>query len=113
MSGGHTWVFPNHRHAHKPISENDILFLIYRAGGKGRHSGHGARAAFASIMNRRHPKERHVIDLCLAHKAFEDIEAAYMRDDLMERRRELIQEYADILLAGFPPVSDLLLGPRH
>ena len=39
MSGGHTWVFPNHRHAHKPISENDILLLDLPGGWQGQTLG--------------------------------------------------------------------------
>lgn len=113
VTGEGSFVFPSVRNDTKPISENDILFLIYRAGGKGIHSGHGARAAFSSIMNKRHTRERHVIDLCLAHSPFEEVEEAYMRDGLVDRRREIMQEYADLLTAGLVPPADLLNGPRH
>lgn len=113
LNGTNPLVFPSPENPRQRLSTNAILFLIYRAGGKGNHSAHGSRASFSSIMNGRQPLLRHVIDICLAHKPYGDIEAAYNRDGLVPLRRPIMQEWADLLLEGFPPAADLLRGPRH
>ena len=38
---------------------------------------------------------------------------AYMRASFLARRRELLTEWADLLLAGMPPAENLILGPRR
>jgi integrase len=67
LTGRGPFVFPNDRHAHKPMSENAIGYLLNRAGYYQKHVPHGWRSAFSSIMNERHPVDRHIIDLALAH----------------------------------------------
>jgi hypothetical protein len=59
-------------------------------------------------MNEAHRLDRHVIDPMLAHAPQDKTEAAYNRAMHMERRRQLAQIWADVLLeAG----SDLGSGP--
>lgn len=105
--------FPNARWARRPMSENAIGYLLNRAGFAGRHVPHGFRAAFSSIMNERWPADRAVIDLMLAHAPKDKVEGAYNRAQHMERRREIAQSWADILLEGAAPLRDLLSGPRR
>jgi integrase len=105
-------LFPSSRHAHRPMSENALGYLLNRAGYHGQHVPHGFRAAFSSIMNERFPADRVVIDLMLAHVQ-KGVEAAYNRAVHMDRRRALAQEWADLLLAAAMPVEDLLTLPRR
>jgi hypothetical protein len=58
------------------------------------------------------PGDRAVIDLMLAHKP-SGVEAIYNRAAFMPRRRELAQEWAELLLEGLAPSSSLLEGLRH
>jgi len=51
LTGGGPLVFPSNRHAHRPMSENAIGYLLNRAGYHGHHVPHGFRAAFSTIMN--------------------------------------------------------------
>jgi integrase len=44
LTGGGKFVFPSTRHAHKPMSENAIGYLLNRAGYHGRHVPHGFRS---------------------------------------------------------------------
>jgi hypothetical protein len=39
-------------------------------------------------------------------------EGAYNRAEFLDRRRELAQEWADLILVGARPARDLLVGPR-
>ena len=74
-------------------------YLLNRAGYHSRHVPHGWRATFSTIMNERHRDDRHIIDLILAHAPKDKTEAAYNRAAHIGRRRELLQQWADLLLA--------------
>jgi integrase len=94
-------LFPNRCDRRRPMSKNALGDLYGRAGLRGRHVPHGWRAAFSTIMNERHREDRGVIDLALAHAPKDKVEAAYNRAEHLERRAELLQEWADMLLS--PP----------
>lgn len=113
LTGQGPMVFPNARWAHKPMSENAMSFLLKRAGFFGVHVPHGFRSSFSSIMNERRPEYRSIIDQMLAHASRNDVEAAYNRAEHRERRRALAQEWADILLDGFPSAMQLLNNARR
>jgi integrase len=111
-------LFPSNRHLHRPLSENAIGYLYNRCGYHGRHVPHGWRAAFSTIMNERaeragRPGDRAVIDLMLAHVPSNRVEGAYNRAAYMHRRREIAQEWADLLTDGLCPAAELLKGPRR
>jgi integrase len=113
MSGKGPLVFPSSRNAQRPLSGNALGYLLNRAGYHGRHVPHGWRATFSSVMNERFPADRAVIDLMLAHQPADKTEAAYNRAIHMERRRELAQAWADLLMEGAPPAEDLTHGRRR
>lgn len=105
-------VFPNARHAHRPMSENAIGYLLNRAGYHHRHVPHGWRATFSSVMNERFPADKPIINLMLAHVPKDKVEGAYNRALHLDRRRELAQAWADLILKDARPAADLLTGPR-
>ncbi|WP_311269725.1 site-specific integrase, partial [Sphingobium sp. WCS2017Hpa-17] len=115
LSGDLSLMFPGERHVHRPISENTLRALLIRAGYYQRHVPHGFRAAFSTIMNERakllkNPDDRAVIDLMLAHvpQGTSGSEGSYNRASYMPRRRELAQEWADILVGDmWPPAIHL------
>jgi integrase len=111
-------LFPSNRHLHRPLSENAIGYLYNRCGYHGRHVPHGWRAAFSTIMNERaeragRPGDRAVIDLMLAHVPSNKVEGVYNRAAYLDRRREIAQEWADLLTEGLCPAAELLKGPRR
>jgi len=117
LTGRIKLVFHSTRSTHMPMSMNTIGYMYNRIGYRGRHVPHGWRAAFSTIMNERardhgQADDRAVIDLMLAHvpKGLSGSEAAYNRASHMSRRRELAQEWADLLMDGLPPANDLLDG---
>ncbi|MER9624029.1 integrase arm-type DNA-binding domain-containing protein [Mesorhizobium sp. M0222] len=113
ISGRGPLAFPNTRHAHKPMSENAIGYLLNRAGYHHKHVPHGWRATFSSVMNERFRADKPVIDLMLAHVPKDKVEGAYNRALHLDRRRELAQLWADLILDGAQPASALVMGPRR
>ncbi len=111
FAGRRDHLFPSARHSHRPITEN-ALNTAYRRlplyGG--RHVPHGWRSSFSTIMNERaiaqeRPGDRAIIDLMLAHQP-EGVEASYNRAAYMPRRRELAQDWADML-------TEVLVAPEQ
>lgn len=97
IAGDGPLVFPSSSAATAPIGANAILAVHRAAGLAGRHAPHGWRAAFATIMNERRPEDRAAIDLALAHSPKDKVEAAYNRSQQLERRRELLEDWAALL----------------
>lgn len=108
-------MFPGERHPHKPMSENTLRALLIRAGYAGRHVPHGFRAAFSTIMNEIADRawreqggsglspDRAIIDLMLAHIPQNKVEGAYNRAAYLDRRRELANEWGNMLMGDFWP----------
>lgn len=118
LTGRTKLVFPGQRHSHRPLSENAIGYLYNRVGFHGRHVPHGWRAAFSTTMNglaqkRKQFGDRDVIELMLAHVPENKVRAAYDRAGHMERRRELSQEWANLLMKGMRGGNELLGGARR
>lgn len=113
VSGRGPLAFPNARHAHKPMSENAMGYLLNRAGYHYKHVPHGFRAAFSSIMNEARPADRFVIDRMLAHVTKEKTEGVYNRSQHLALQREIAEEWAAMLTKDLAPAAVLLEGPRR
>ncbi len=113
LTGQGPLAFPQSRSTRKPLSDATISKMYRDAGFTGEHVPHGWRSSFSTIMNERaaamdRPEDRAIIDLMLAHRP-KGTEPIYNRAVYMPRRRVIAQEWADLLLKGFPPVSSLLV----
>lgn len=131
LTGKGPMVFPSAWNSHDPISENAVGYLYNRIGYKSRHVPHGWRSSFSTIMNERveralrahgvlpgmerYSLDRLIIDMMLAHKpkGMSDEEFTYNRAAYMERRREIAEEWAGLLMEGAMPVEEVLLGKRR
>lgn len=111
-SGRMDHVFPSLRADRDGLSRNALRYLLARAGMVNVQVPHGWRATFSTIMNGEHPQDRLVIDLMLAHSPMGAVEAVYNRQPHEDRRRELAQAWADMLLEGAPSAAELLDLPR-
>ncbi len=110
LTGRGEFVFPNPRRPTQPMSLNAMGYFLNRADYYEKHVPHGFRASFSSIMNERYPQDRYVIDLMLAHTSKDKVEAAYNCALHIERRKDLAQIYADLVLEGVPALEDFLNG---
>jgi integrase len=113
LTGRGPFIFPNARFAQRPMSENALSYLLQRAGLAGRHVPHGWRATFSTVMNETFPGDADVIERILAHAPRNKVRAAYNRASYFERRSELLQVWADMLLAEAEDVDVPIHGARR
>lgn len=103
LTGDGKYLFPNEQKPGKVMSENTILFALYRMGYHSRATGHGFRSTFSTIANEQRIKgggsrwNADAIERQLAHGSKDLIRAAYARGDYMEERAEMLQWWADYL----------------
>lgn len=92
---GSKLVFPG-RNPQKPISNNTMLFALYRLGYKGRMTGHGFRSVASTILNETgfNPD---VIERQLAHCERNEIRGAYNRAEYIGERIRIMQHWSDYL----------------
>lgn len=81
----------NHR---VPISNNTLLFALYRLGYRGRMTGHGFRALASSILNESGLWSRDAVERQLAHRETDAVRASYMRAQFIEERRRMMAWYS-------------------
>lgn len=79
------------------ISENTLLFALYRLGYKGRMTVHGFRALASTVLNEQSGFPHDVIERQLQHKETDAVRAAYNRASYLTQRRELMRWWADWL----------------
>jgi integrase len=92
---GSRYVFPG-RNPDKPMSNNTMLFALYRLGFKGKMTGHGFRAVASTILNEAGFRPD-VIERQLAHRERNMVRAAYHRAEYLAERTAMMQQWADML----------------
>ncbi len=60
---------------------------------------HGFRSSFRDWAAEQTSFPRAVMEAALAHQVADEVEAAYFRSDLLEKRRDLMQHWADYILS--------------
>src|ERR1019366_5136307 len=95
ISGGSRYVFPG-RNRDKPISNNTLLFALYRLGYKGKMTGHGFRAVASTILNEAGFKPD-VIERGAAHCERNAVRGAYNRAEYLPERKRMMQQWANYL----------------
>lgn len=89
-------VFPGIRDHSRQLSENTLLYGLYRMGYHSRATVHGFRAVFSTIANES-GFDGDVIEKALAHEERNRVRAAYHRSEYLEKRRALMQWWANFL----------------
>jgi integrase len=95
IGGGSKYVFPG-RNPDKPISNNTMLFALYRLGYKHKMTGHGFRAVASTMLNEAGFRPD-VIERQLAHVERNTVRAAYHRAEYLPERQTMMQQWADML----------------
>ncbi len=95
-SGNRQYLFPNEHNHGKFMSENTMLYALYRMGYHSRATGHGFRSTASTILNE-HGFHADVIERQLAHCERDPVRAAYNHAQYLPERRKMMQWWADYL----------------
>lgn len=95
-TGHKPFLFASSRASVKHISNNTVLFALYRMGYHGRMTGHGFRGLASTVLNE-HGFRSDVIERQLAHSERDGVRAAYNHAEYLPERRQMMQYWADFL----------------
>lgn len=90
-------VFPSFR-ADKPMSDMALSALLKRM--NVRATTHGFRSSFRDWAGETTNYPREVAEAALAHAVGDATEQAYRRGDALEKRRALMNAWAEFILSG-------------
>ena len=108
ITGGGRLLFPSLTSREKCMSENTMLYALYRMGYHSRATAHGFRASASTLLNDLSYRPD-VIERQLAHEEGNKVRAAYHRTQYEAERRAMMQDWGamlDLLKAG-ATVADL------
>jgi integrase len=96
--GDNEYVFPPQARQKSPHLHRDSLSKALRElGFQGEHSAHGFRASFRTLGRERLNVDVDVLEAQLAHAPKDEVAAAYARVKFKDKRREVMQAWADYL----------------
>ncbi|MCG7873195.1 MAG: tyrosine-type recombinase/integrase [Candidatus Thiodiazotropha lotti] len=100
---GNPYLFPGARKG-KPLCSIALLQVMRKMGhgaeGPGKHYVvHGFRSSFRDWAGEAHNSPPDVANMALAHTVKNKAEAAYRRGDSFDKRRKLMQDWADYLIS--------------
>ena len=98
LSGGQGLVFPSPRSTNRPLSDMSLTKVLRTTGLAEKTVVHGLRSSFrdwCADMG----KPRELAEAALAHTVG-GVEGAYFRSDVFDRRRVLMQAWADFVTDG-------------
>ncbi|KJV24904.1 integrase [Aquitalea magnusonii] len=102
LSGNRPLLFPSERGEGKSMSNNTLLYAIYRMGYHSRMTGHGFRGIASTILHEQGYPHDH-IELQLAHAPRNAVSAAYNHARYLEQRASMMRDwskYLDAVKAG-------------
>ena len=97
MTGDSEYLLSSpYRIAH--ISNNTLLFALYRLGYKGIMTGHGFRSVASSILNESGLFHADAIERQLAHSETDKVRGAYHRAEFLAERQKMMDWWSDYLI---------------
>ena len=96
ISGGNPFLFPGVNNPRTVMSENTILYALYRMGYHSRATGHGFRRTASTALNDMQFNKDH-IEIQLAHADRDQIRGIYNAALYLPDREIMMQHYANFL----------------
>jgi integrase len=87
-----SYIFENGR-AGRPFRDKVVTAVLEQSGRPGV-TVHGFRSTFRDWAAEQTHYQNHVVEMALAHAIGDKVEAAYRRGDLLQKRRDLMQDWA-------------------
>ena len=97
LRDGSGLVFPSPVKVGRPMSDMTLTQVLRKTGLAERSTVHGFRSAFRDWAAECTSAPHAVMELSLAHAVGSSVEQAYARSDLIEKRRVLMQAWADFV----------------
>lgn len=96
ITGHYKLLFPSEQRSTQPISNNTMLYGLYRMGYKGKTTIHGFRSTASTILNESgfNPD---AIEAALAHIDSNKVRSAYNRSQYLKERVELMEWWGSFL----------------
>ena len=94
LRGDSDLVFPSPLRASRPLSDMTLTKVLRDCGVAGRATVHGFRTSFRTWAAERTNADHAVMELCLARAVGSNVERAYARSDLFDKRRRLMDQWA-------------------
>ena len=98
IAGDSRYLLPG-RNPNKPISNNTLLFALYRLGYKGKMTGHGFRTVASTAMNESGLFNPDAIERQLHHGEKNEVRGAYNRAEYLSERKKMMAWWSDHLEA--------------
>lgn len=83
----------------QPISETSVRKLLHNAGFKNRHTAHGFRSLFSSVLHEEGHFRSEAIEAQLAHRV-QGVKGIYLRAEFKQERRQLMEWYSNWLCSS-------------
>jgi|TARA_R100000544_G_C2226885_1_gene61419 integrase len=93
-----TYVFEGQKR-HRPLSNMSMLMLLRRME-RGEFTVHGFRSTFRDWTSEVAGAPREVAEAALAHQFGSEVERAYARSDLLEKRAPLMREWGECVTSS-------------
>lgn len=104
FSNNSDYVFAG-RNPQKHISNNTLLFALYKLGYKGKMTGHGFRSVASTTLNE-NGFRADIIERQLAHLDGNSVRAAYNRAEYMKERTDMMMWWSNHLDTMIKPVVE-------
>ena len=102
INGNREFLFPNRNNPKTYISENTLLYALYRMGYHSRATVHGFRATASTILNE-NGFRADVIERQLAHAERNKVRASYNHAQYLPERHQMMQWWGNYL-DGLHPI---------
>ena len=91
-------IFPSPARKGRPLTPPVLSRVLEQAGLAEKGVAHGFRSSFRTWASECTNSDRAVMELCLAHRVGSQVEQAYSRSDLLNKRRRLMQYWSDYVM---------------
>src|SRR5262249_54669257 len=85
----------------KPLAEKSMIPYLREMGST--ETVHGFRASFKTWATEQTQHPREIIEMCLGHQIGNQVEQAYLRGPVLDKRRTLMNDWEQFCLSGIYP----------
>ena len=100
LHNGSNLLFPSPQRPGRPLSDMALTKILRDTGLADRATVHGFRTSFRTWASERTSVPHAVAEMALAHAVGSSVERSYARSDLFDKRRGLMDQWAQYVLGG-------------